>query len=196
MEKQTKLDLDKPAGEIADEMARFAADPRDRSAYVDGLLDLMAKLKLEDLDFYLNRPMRDLRKEFLTGVLGRDYGLIFLIENYEFVERNFCSLFSEFEGSACSADKSRTVSRALFGHLLQGKPIEFDYGAQYVYHLPKAIFKDQQSIVDFFVALQGLYYGKPARYLDALSELHRRHPLQSAQAAAAENFALSKKPRI
>lgn len=196
MDKRTKLDLDKPAGEIADEMARFSADPRDKSAYVEGLLDLMEKLELEDLDFYLNRPLREVRQDFLKGLLGRDYGLMFLIENYGFVERNFCSLFAEFEGQGCSADKSRTVSRSLFAHLLQGKPIEFDYGAQYVYHLPKTIFKDQQSIVEFFEALQGLFYGKPAKYLDAISELHRRHPMQSAQAAAAENFALSKKPRI
>ena len=65
---------------------------------------------------------------------------VFLYAQASFVEAHVEALIKHYEGTACCADKSRTVLRALARYLRTGQRIEFDYGGQYTYHLPRMVF--------------------------------------------------------
>jgi len=89
----------------------------------------------------------------------------FAVKNYRMTERNFCSLFKSIEGSACSADKSRTVMHGLIRFLRTGEEIKFNYDGEYTFHLPKKVFKTHEQIHDFFVALMRIQMGYPVEFI-------------------------------
>ncbi|MNV99606.1 hypothetical protein D3C71_1949910 [compost metagenome] len=90
------------------------------------------------------------------------------------------NLFVDIEGSSCCADKERTVMRALIKHYHKGGRIEFNYGGEYTYHLPQIVLRDHESLVSYFEALYGLYYGNPKAYMLEMLKI-----TQAAQAARA-----------
>lgn len=95
----------------------------------------------------------------------------FLFKHSQFVERHYKRLFERFEGSACCADKSRTILRRLVKYFTTGEEIKFNYSGEVTYHLPVKIFKTHAQILQFYKALQHLYYGSPDTYLKAMSQL-------------------------
>lgn len=96
------------------------------------------------------------------------YDAKLIFKHSHFIETHLSNLFEKREGSACCADKARTIIRSLLRFYMAGKKIEFDYGAEYTYHLPKTMLKDHDSIVMFVNALIDLYYGNPEHYLNSL----------------------------
>lgn len=96
------------------------------------------------------------------------YDAKLIFKHSHFIETHLSNLFEKREGSACCADKARTIIRSLLRFYMTGKKIEFDYGAEYTYHLPKTMLNDHDSIVMFVNALLDLYYGNPERYLASL----------------------------
>lgn len=80
--------------------------------------------------------------------------------NINFYERSFANLFIQFEGRACSSDKSRTVIRKIFDKLEHDKEIKFNYEQEYTFHLPQVVLKDEAGIMEAFEAFQGALYGK------------------------------------
>jgi len=95
----------------------------------------------------------------------------FAVENYNVIERNFCSLFKSIEGSACSADKSRTVMHGLIRFLRTDEEIKFDYDGEYTFHLPKKAFKTHTQIYAFFNALMRLQMGTPVEFIKIYQEI-------------------------
>ena len=95
----------------------------------------------------------------------------FLLKNSRFVESHFQHLIEEREGAACSADKSRTIMRALLRFYLSGEEIRFNYGQEVTYHLPKTMFTTHDDIVGYFEGLYRLYYGRPAAYIGMLAKI-------------------------
>lgn len=114
-------------------------------------------------------------KKFISGylkvVLNANEDVEFIYTNYNFINNHFCKLFTTYEGSPFSADKSRTVVLQLLMFYEKGEKIEFDYSAEYTYHLPKKIFKTHDEIIEFYQGLKSLLYGNPQKYLEALRGL-------------------------
>lgn len=117
----------------------------------------------------------------IKSVFGDNHRLAFLFEQQGFVGAHIRNLFVDFEGSSCCADKERTVIRALSEYFHTGKPIAFDYDAEYTYMLPEIVLRDQESILAYFDALYGLYHGNPKAYL---TEMLRMAKLAQARGAA------------
>lgn len=97
----------------------------------------------------------------------------FLLKNSQFVESHFERLIEEREGAACSADKSRTIMRALLRFYLSGEEIRFTLGRS-DYRLPKTMFTTHDDIVGYFMSLYRLYYGQPATYIRMLAKILRK----------------------
>lgn len=105
---------------------------------------------------------------FLKSTLNANRDVEFIWKHSEFIYRHFRNLFEKYEGSACCADKSRTIVNRLLKYYANGEKIEFDYDAEYTYHLPKNIFKSHDHIIVFYEGLKSLLYGRPEKYLEAL----------------------------
>lgn len=105
---------------------------------------------------------------FLKSSLKANRDVEFIFKHSQYIDRHFCNLFREKEGSACCADKSRTIVNRLLEFYTTGKKIDFNYDAEYTYHLPKKIFKNHDQIVEFYEGLKNFLYGNPQKYLEAL----------------------------
>ncbi|MDH4275844.1 MAG: hypothetical protein OEW08_12480, partial [Gammaproteobacteria bacterium] len=92
----------------------------------------------------------------------------FLFKYSEFVERHYRRLIELCEGSACCADKSRTIMRALLSFYVTGEKIQFNLDQTFTYHLPQTIFTTHEEIVAFFRGLHLLHYGRPETYLQCM----------------------------
>jgi len=108
---------------------------------------------------------------FLKYELKANGDVEFIFKHSQYIDRHFCNLFRDKEGGACCADKSRTIVNKLLEFYATGKKIEFDYEAEYTYHLPKNIFKNHDGIIEFYVGLKNLLYGSPQKYLEALRKV-------------------------
>lgn len=97
--------------------------------------------------------------------------LVFLYENYDMVNLHFQKLFQKYEGWACSADKSRTITCHLARFFRTGKYIEFDYSQEYTYHLPEKIFKTHDEIFTMFYGIWCFSIGNPIPYIENLKTL-------------------------
>lgn len=113
----------------------------------------------------LARPLAQVVEGVLHQELMHNYRAQFLFQHSRFVEQHLRAVIEKVEGRACCADKTRTVLRALAGHLVHGTPIAFDYAQEYTFHLPTTVLREHTDVVAFFDALVELYYGKPAPYL-------------------------------
>jgi hypothetical protein len=126
---------------------------------------------VEDFFFGLIYPHR----QFLEGLISVEISpkdeVGFLLIHSDYVEHHFSEWIVKREGTACSADKSSTIIRALFEWLKTGKKIEWNYDQEYTYHLPKTIFKTHENIVMFYDGVKRLYYGKPQLYLECIKKL-------------------------
>jgi hypothetical protein len=136
--------------------------------------EALEKVRTSDAEgffFALLYPLENAIDGLLSSELPGNSKAQFLFSQGQFVERHFEKLFEKHEGSACCADKSRTIVRSLLRFLTTGKRIEFNYEAEYTYHLPRRIFRTHEEIVTFYDALLRLYYGRSEPYLEAMRQL-------------------------
>lgn len=131
---------------------------------------------LEPSVFYYNlvSPVNTACREVISENLKANPQAYFMFEQFYFVESHIENMIIRLEGTrVCCSDKSSTVIEAILQYLVEDKPIVFNYDAEYTYHLPKKYFVAQEPILEFYFALQELYYGKPVKYLDCLSKMMR-----------------------
>lgn len=128
------------------------------------------KDSVEDFDLKIIHPFKSYVKGLITVEISEDRDVQFILMNYNFIERNFKNLIETIEGSACCADKSRTIVKRLYHYFRDGKQIEFDYSGEYTYHLPKIIFKTHDDIIKFYIGLKDIFYGDYRKYIQALDE--------------------------
>lgn len=136
-----------------------------------------AAVQSEDVDgfyFGLIFPLSEMIDGLLTKELPQSHEARFLFKHARFVETQFQKLFEKYEGSACCADKSRTVLRHLLVFFKTAVPVSFDYTQQYTYHLPKRVFITHEEIVSFFDAIYRLYYGNIDPFLTHIADLKLR----------------------
>ncbi len=158
------------------EVLNFMADSIEQ-----GNIDLYNKLidekcfnEIENVEkFYLGLIYP--HEQFITGLIkseiSKNNDVVFILKNSQFIEHNFRYWIEKIEGSACCADKTRTILKRLVEFYKNNTTIEFDYSAEYTFHLPKVIFKTHESIVEFYEGVKNLHYGNPTRYLNALKSL-------------------------
>lgn len=91
----------------------------------------------------------------------------FLYSHADFVERHLRALIERFEGSACCADKTRSILHELSKFLREGTRIEFNYAGEYTFHLPRRVLTTHEEIEQLFEGLYRLFYGKPDSYFEA-----------------------------
>lgn len=121
----------------------------------------------EEFFFAVQYPWENFISGFLSTITENQH-VKMIFKNYHFIDRHLCALFEKHEGSACSADKSRTIINRLLNFYSTGKIIEFNYEVEYTYHLPKKILTNHKDIINFCEGLRNLLHGKPDKYIEAL----------------------------
>jgi hypothetical protein len=121
--------------------------------------------------FKLIYPFEKFLSGFVRTEISNNDELVFIYKNSQFIKHHFEYWIEKIEGSTCSADKSRTIMRALINHYKTGEEIVFNYNQKYTFHLPKIVFKDQLLITEFYKSVKNLYYGNPTQYINCLKVL-------------------------
>lgn len=127
---------------------------------------------IENYFFEVIFPYQEINEGLLRLNGIKNEKTIWLLINSDFVENQYKGIIKKIEGWSCSADKSRTIMKALYEYLENEKPICFDYEAEYTFHLPKKVFNTEKLIVDFFEAIMSLHYGDPNKYLIELATMN------------------------
>ncbi|WP_163836827.1 hypothetical protein [Spartinivicinus ruber] len=122
-------------------------------------------------DFYnsLIFPIERFTEGLLNYEVSPDDRTHFLFMNSRFIESHFQQVIRMKEGSACCTDKSISIMLALSRWLLKDVRIEFDYNAEYTYHLPKTVFTTHEDIEEFFMALYRLHYGNSKDFIELMN---------------------------
>jgi hypothetical protein len=125
----------------------------------------------EEFYFMILYPWKKFVKGLLKTQLKDDNEVIFIFQNYTFIEANFQKLINDIEGMACCADKSGTLIKKLIKFYMTGETIQFDHTAKYTFNLPKVVFTDHDEIVEFYEALKSFHYGDGTKYIAALNNV-------------------------
>ncbi len=126
---------------------------------------------IEEFYFGLMYPHEQFLKGLIQVEISKNREVQFLFLHSQFVERHFNKFIVDIEGSACSADKSRTILRRLLLWFDKGERIDWNYEQEYTYHLPKKVFTTHDEVIEFYNGVQNLYYGNYKLYLDALKKI-------------------------
>jgi hypothetical protein len=145
-----------------------------RTGTVTNAVASVKKLDFESFYFEMLYPFDQAVDGLLSAELPDAEKAHFVFRHYRFIDNHLCRLFWDYEGSAFSADKARTVLRSIVGFVLTRKPITFDYSDGGAYYLPARVLKKHDEIVALYEALQCLYHGNPRPYLRELTRLHQQ----------------------
>lgn len=126
---------------------------------------------VEEFYFAILKPWEDIIEGYIRKELNDTNDLVFIIQNYRFLELSFTKVIEEYEGMTCCADKSRFIINSLVRFFKEGKQIVFNYDQEYTFHLPKKIFTSHQEVITFYNGLKGIRYGNYKKYLQALKEV-------------------------
>jgi hypothetical protein len=141
------------------------------------LIDQSYINKVEDInDFYfaLIYPFETFLSGLIKTEISQNEDIEFILKHSRFIENNFEKIIHNIEGMTCCADKTRFIMRGLFGFYKTKELIIINYDQEYTYHLPKKVFTDHNSIINFYEGLKHLYYGNPERYLTELLEIKKQ----------------------
>jgi len=126
---------------------------------------------IEEFFYMLIYPHQKFLKGLIDCEISKNDSVKFIYLHHSFIEHNFVKIIQDVEGSACSADKSRTILRALCNWFIKGERIDWNYEQEYTFHLPKKVFTTHEEIVGFYKGLENLYYGNYVPYLGELKKL-------------------------
>lgn len=141
---------------------------------VQSAIEALNNCSPEDYYFAMSYPLKNMQEGLFKRVFenltsAQRSKLLFLFTKKNYVENHFRRVIEKYEGSACCADKSRFLLRALARHMVNGQTIEFNWNQQYTFHYPEKTFTNHLEIWSFFSAIYRLYYGYPDEYM---AELH------------------------
>lgn len=142
-------------------------------------LDSAIKLNPERFRLHLTYTLDKLQEGVVLAATGfapvvDKRKLVSLFLNYGFFASHIRALVEEVEGSACCADKTRFLLKALARFFAHGQEVSFDRNQPYTFHLPEKVLTSHQEVVDFYNALERLFYGKPDKYLPLYAQLRSR----------------------
>lgn len=147
-------------------------DAKDKWVKVIEQLELDGIKTAEDYQMKVLFPLElQLKPQIFKHLYKKDdHNMEFLLNNYYYVESHFNRLFNQFEGMFASSDKSRTIMSRLLDFYKDGKEIEFDYSAEYTYHLPQAIMKNPEEVIRFYTVIKRLHGGYYDEYIKFMGE--------------------------
>ena len=125
----------------------------------------------EEFFFSVLYPFDNFVDGFIRSKVSNNEDVVFIYKNNQFIERHFESVIKINEGWPCCADKSRTIMRGLVEFYSSGKEIQFNYDAEYTYHLPKKVFTSHAEIIGFYQGAKSLYYGNSDKFLKAMLKI-------------------------
>ena len=157
------------AKEQSDSFAQVSALPAVQTA-----CEQVRGLDMRGFYYSFMYPLDQLLEGMLASAIPNSEDAHFIFKNSQFVDAHFRALIVKYEGNSCCADKTRTVIRALLEYLTTGKEIGFDRSQQYTFHLPKKVFASHQEILEYFKAIQRLFYGQSEAYLAVLLAISER----------------------
>lgn len=130
----------------------------------------------EEFYFFLMYPYEKFLRGLITKEVSDNDNVIFILLNYNFIDRHFNNLFEKYEGSFGCADKSRTMIKHLI-KFYKGdiQKIEFDYEQKYTYHLPQTIFLNHDEIINFYEALVSLKMGNGDKYVEIMNQISTQY---------------------
>lgn len=129
----------------------------------------------ESFYFSVIYPFEQFTDGMIRAEVSNNDDVVFILKNQQFIESHFQELIKTYEGFACCADKSRTIIEVLLRFFMTGNEIKFNLDGEYTFHLPKIVFRDHESIIQFYNALKGLFYGKNKRYIEVLSDIIKKN---------------------
>ncbi|MEH0153754.1 hypothetical protein V6R21_06370 [Limibacter armeniacum] len=130
----------------------------------------------DDFSLAVLHPWNKFISALITTQIGDNEDVKFILKNFQFLEQNFEFYIEKIEGLACSVDKSRMILRAIYNFYKTGKKIEFNYDQEYTFHLPKVVFTNHESIIEFYQGLKGLRYGNNIQYLETVKNIETLTP--------------------
>lgn len=145
----------------------FSFEKEDKELFekvMDGV-DLSMVTDGDTFEVLLNYQFKKFLKGFISVKFGNSHDIKFTLLNHRFLETHFVKWIEQIEGSACSADKSRTIMRRLLTFHQTGEEIAWNYEGEYTYHLPTKVFTTHTEILSFYEGLKSLFYGEPTGYL-------------------------------
>ncbi len=182
MNKEKKQNLEEGFKNVISSM--LSGQEKQRASLYEKILlesDFRKHFKLDEDGFdasefhlYIQYPFEQFLQALLANQLKINSQSINFVLDSNFYKNHFESLIRKFEGSSCCADKSSTIIRAIYKYLTKGEKIEFNFSGEYTFHLPKTIFKTHDSIMEFYEALESLYYGDSEKYLQFLLKLSKQ----------------------
>lgn len=140
---------------------------------ITGLKACFDRFDFSMFNHTLLRPIEEMQ-EALIRKFTTDEKVIFLIQNFQFLEEHFVYLIKAKEGFACSADKSSTIMRALARFLITGQEIKWNYDQEYTYGLPKEVFATHEEVIVYFDALHSFHWGNPEKYFTVMSAMLKK----------------------
>lgn len=114
-------------------------------------------------------PFEQFISGYIRAEISNNNDLVFLLANGQFVERFFQDEIKKREGWACSADKSGVIIKGLADFFRTRREIAWNYEGKYTYHLPKTIFTNHYTVIEFYDAIHSMYYGSSGKYLKWLA---------------------------
>lgn len=99
---------------------------------------------------------------------GNSDDLVFLYQHQDYVDHHLWYFIKKIEWDSCYADKTGTIIKRLAKYFISWEIIEFDYSWEYTYHLPTKVFTKHDEIIDFYRAVQNLYFWHPEKYLEIM----------------------------
>ena len=136
--------------------------------------DLAKDLEIDgnysDFHYELIYPYHNFLKGFIAMRYHQNDDLEFLFINGGFIKRHFKRVIVNFEGSVCSADKSRGIINILIRYFISKTPIVFEDN----YSTCKLTFINEEDVLSFYYALKQLHYGVPDSYFEEYKKMLER----------------------
>lgn len=127
------------------------------------------------LDWYIITTLNNWNESFRKNIDE----IQFLIKNSKMIEHFLDNLFCKYEWNACSHDKTSFCMSRLLKFFFTGELINFDpyineKWESYSYHIPKDILNTHDLIIEFFYAIQNIYYWNIEKYNSFLDKINSK----------------------
>ncbi len=151
-------------------MSGFDAEEQKMFNVITSNYDFKDFKDAEEFNYKIAYTFKKLQRQLIKSKVSDNQNVIFIYMNYNYVERFFNNVIQANEGTACCSDKSSTIVDRLVDFFLKGKKIEFNYDAEYTFHLPKKVFTNHDSIIAFYEVIKGLHYGNFNKLIEYANE--------------------------
>lgn len=174
MPEPTVADLESVIGALMSASRQDSAAAYARAAAQPEVARALGELTQGDVDgfyFALVYPFEQVVRGLVDSVVPGSHAAQFLVGHARFVETQFRAVIEKYEGSACCADKTGFLMDSLLEFFKTGREVVLDRTQNYTYHLPSKVFQSHAEVLDFFDAVQRLYYGRSEPFIQALARI-------------------------